>query len=366
MKIAYIVEPRRVIGGGVRAAINLAKSMRTYYREDAVVFGTFAGTVSAPDCTFHEVNTLRPFSWGYWKAFHKFAKSYRPDVVHCLGLFTALFCLIYRRLTHGQFKVVCTVHRVTMNMRHRRMIGFVIHHIARHLDYTTFLTNYQQRHYADNVGFKPNKYVVVPNVIYVQDVQKQEIEALRDQLRRELHADFLTSYVGRIIPSKNLEDFIRIIAIANRNGLNIGGILVGGFEDGYHQKLCEVIEEEDIAGKIKFIGFVNTPTLYTGTSDFTTTTTHGEALPNLLIESFALGKITFSSNIPQMVDLISSGKNGFTLPLKDLSLFVAEMKKICADSEKRRTMEQAARLTYLNIYEPHKVAEVYHQTYCAL
>jgi len=28
MKIAYIVEPRKVIGGGVRAAINLVKAMK--------------------------------------------------------------------------------------------------------------------------------------------------------------------------------------------------------------------------------------------------------------------------------------------------------------------------------------------------
>ena len=39
MKIAYIVEPRKVIGGGVRAAINLVKAMKQYYEEDAMVFG---------------------------------------------------------------------------------------------------------------------------------------------------------------------------------------------------------------------------------------------------------------------------------------------------------------------------------------
>lgn len=45
MKIAYIVEPRKVIGGGVRAAINLVKAMKQYYEEDAMVFGVNRGTI---------------------------------------------------------------------------------------------------------------------------------------------------------------------------------------------------------------------------------------------------------------------------------------------------------------------------------
>lgn len=39
MSIAYIVEPRKVIGGGVRAALNLAKGMKEYYGEESVIFG---------------------------------------------------------------------------------------------------------------------------------------------------------------------------------------------------------------------------------------------------------------------------------------------------------------------------------------
>ena len=46
MKIAYIVEPRKVIGGGVRAAINLVKAMKQYYEEDAMVFGVNRGTIT--------------------------------------------------------------------------------------------------------------------------------------------------------------------------------------------------------------------------------------------------------------------------------------------------------------------------------
>lgn len=364
MKIAYIVEPRRVIGGGVRAAINLAKGMKAYYGHEAVVFGTLRGAVSDEECRFSEVDTLRPLSLRYWRTYSRFIRQFQPDVVHCLGLFTALFCLIHRGLSGKRYRIVCTVHRVTMQMRFRRLIGLVIGFIARGIDYATFLTPYQQRHYEEKVHFRPRRYVIVPNVIYVQMVAEEERIALRNQLKTELKADYLTSYVGRIIPSKNLEDFIRVIALANRRGLNIGGVLVGGCADDYKQKLQAVIEEERIGEKIKFTGFTNSPTLFTGAADFTTTTTtHGEALPNLMVESMALGRATFSSDIPQMTALISHGTDGFTLPLTNLDAWAEGMEQFCTDPALRQRIEQAARRTYEATYEPQAVAEQYNQVY---
>lgn len=364
MRIAYIVEPRKVIGGGVRAAMNLALALKSYYGEEAAVFGTARGTVEDKRLHFHEVDTFQPMGWKYWKSYHRFIKAYRPDLVHCLGLYTALLCIVHRMLFRQKYKIVVTVHRVTMNMRYRHLMGAVVGLIAKKVDYTTFLTDYQKRHYFDNVHFRPAKYVVAPNVIYVQQVEERDVRELRDKLKKRLDADFLTSYVGRIIPSKNLEDFIRIVALANRSGLNLGGVLVGGYSADYYERLQEVIRENNIASKIVFVGYVNTPTLYTAASDTTTTTTtHGEALPNLLVESYALGKLTFSSDIPQMTGLISHEVNGFTFPLTRLDLFVEKMKDVLGNEMLRKQMEEQARETYRRTYEPERVASVYYHTY---
>lgn len=363
MKIAYIVEPRPIIGGGVRAAINLINGMKSYYGEEAVIFGVHKGTVKDSATEFIEVDTLKPISVSYWKQLHAFIKSWKPDVVHCLGLYTALLCIVYRKVTGRKFKLVCTVHRVTMNMRFRSLMKWVIKYISKHLDYTTFLTKYQEQHYRNNVGFTPKKYTIVPNVIYVQEVDDKERLEIRESLLEKLNADYLASYVGRIIPSKNLEDFIKIIALANKSGLNIGGVLVGGYSEEYFEKLQQTIREEKITDKIVFIGFVNTPTLYTSASDITLTTTYSEALPNLLIESFALGKVTFSSDIPQMTDLINQGVNGYTLPLSNLQGFADAMQKFFTNDTMRKDIEKAARSTYENKYAPEKVARVYHETY---
>lgn len=367
MRIAYIVEPRKIIGGGVRAAMNLAKSLNRESNIRCVIFGTYKNSVVDEQIKFVQVNTLNPIGVAYWRAFHKFVKNQNPDIVHCLGLYTALGCLLYRKFKRRHFKIVCTVHRVTMNMRYRTLMKRVVGYIAKNVDYTTFLTNYQQEHYFSNVGFCPKRYEIIPNVIFVSYVSEHERVNLHKNLCDELNVETIISYVGRIIPSKNLEDFIRIIGILHKRGLRVGGLLVGGYEQSYFERLEKVVKEYGIDNKIKFLGYTNTPNLFTAASDYTTTTTtHGEALPNLLVESFALGKITFSSDIPQMQGLISNGQNGFTLSLSSLEKFADKIEYIINHPDERAKIEQNAQTTYQEEYAPDVVTKKYLDIYSSL
>ncbi len=346
MKIAYIVEPRKVIGGGVRAAINLAKAMNQFYGETAEIFGVYKGSVKDESVRFIEVDMLKPMSLHYYNALKNYLRNSNPDVVHCLGLYSALLLVALKRKTKATYRIVCTVHRVTMNMRFRSLMKFVLPYIVRNVSYVTFLTNYQKRHYFENVGFRPENNAVIPNVIFVEQHTRDEISTKKRELQKKVGAGNLTCYVGRIIPSKNIEDTIRLIGILNRRGVNVGCILVGGYEKEYYERLQRIIAEENVGDKIHFEGYVNNPTLYIAASTTITTTTHGEALPNLMVETFALGKALFSSDIPQMVDLIDNGRNGYTCSLNDLEMFADIMEKVYADEALRNRVEREAVRTY--------------------
>lgn len=363
MRIAYIVEPRKIIGGGVRAAINLAKAMNDYYDENTIIFGPHVGTIKNEDTQFEFVKSLNPIGFSYLKSLHSFLNIYKPDIVHCLGLYTTLALILMRKICRCKFKIVCTVHRATKNMRFVKVIKLVLPFIAKNVNYTTFLTSYQRAHYFNNVGYRPERNIIIPNVIYVERNDKSAIINKRKELMSYLDVDDITCYVGRIIPSKNIEDTIRLIGILNRRGLKIGAILVGGYSNSYFEKLQRIIDEENLQSKIAFEGYVNNPTLYIDASTTTTTTTYGEALPNLMVESFALGKVIFSSDIPQMADLITDGKNGFIHSLKDLEGFADKIQQVYMNPELRASIEQEARSTYNEVYEPHKVASKYHEVY---
>ena len=363
MKIAYIAEPRKVIGGGVRAAINLVKAMKQYYEEDAMVFGVNRGTIKDKDVELIEVDTLNPMSMAYWKALKQFLKSYHPDVVHCLGLYSALVLVMQRQFYGLNFKIICTVHRVTMNMRFRSMLKVITPYIAKHIDFTTFLTRYQKKHYFENVGFRPMKHIIVPNVIFVDKHSENETVAKRKELETKVGTNLLTCFVGRIVPSKNIEDTIRLVGILNRRGVKLGCILVGGYEQSYYERLDQLPKAEGVRNRILFEGYVNNPTLYNAACTTTTFTTYSEALPNLMVETFALGKVLFSSDIPQMVDLIDDGRNGYTNSLADLEGMADRMEEIYQNEVLRKSIGKQALATYEEIYNPRKVAAKYHDIY---
>lgn len=363
MKIVYIVEPRKVIGGGVRAAMNLVKALRLYHNQEACIFGIYKGSVVEKAVRLVSVDTLNPLSASYWKSLHKFIQNERPDIVHCLGLYTALLSIMYKIIYRKDFKVVCTVHRVTMNMRYRRFIKLIVNFIGNKLDYVTFLTDYQRIHYFQNVHFRPVNYVVLPNVVFVEANEESEISSLKQELHSKINADYIFSYVGRIIPGKNIEFYLDVIESLNKRGVNAGGVLVGGVEKTYFEKLQNIIDKKYLNEKVVFIGYVNNPTLYIAASDFILFPTKSEALPNLLIESFAEEKIVFSSDIPQMQDLVDNGKNGFTYSTDNLEGFCEQIVSVVSDPIKISKIEKNAYNTYTSLYAPEVVTTQYYNIY---
>ena len=67
-----------------------------------------------------------------------------------------------------------------------------------------------------------------PNVIFVDKHSENETVAKRKELETKVGTNLLTCFVGRIVPSKNIEDTIRLVGILNRRGVKLGCILVGG------------------------------------------------------------------------------------------------------------------------------------------
>lgn len=365
MKIAYIVEPRKVIGGGVRAAMNLVKGLKLYHAQDSCIFGIYKNTVEDANVRFIPVKTLKPFSFKFWNSLHQFIKTEKPDIVHCLGLYTALLCLLQKKIFHKKYKVVCTVHRVSMNLRYKHFIHPVVKFIAKNVDTTTFLTKFQKKHYFNNIKFCPTQHTIIPNVIFVTPTDETNIR-LKNELKSKLNTDYIFSYVGRIFSGKNIEFFLQVIAQLNHKGINAGGVLVGGYEQSYYEHLRNIITDKHLDNKITFVGYVNNPTSYIAACDFILFPTKSEALPNLLIESYAIGKPVFSSNIPQMADLIENGNNGFTHSTNDLEGFCEEIISVVNNPIKQKEVTLNAIQTYNTLYAPEIVTNKYYKLYSSL
>ena len=68
-------------------------------------------------------------------------------------------------------------------------------------------------------------------------------------------------------------------------------------------------------------------------------------------------------HIPQMVDLIDDGRNGYTNSLADLEGMADRMEEIYQNEVLRKSIGKQALATYEEIYNPRKVAAKYHDIY---
>lgn len=75
MKIAYVVGPRKIIGRGVHAAMNLSKSMKNLYKAATAIFGVYENMVEDKSVDFYTMNTLKPISFFYERQYHCFMKG---------------------------------------------------------------------------------------------------------------------------------------------------------------------------------------------------------------------------------------------------------------------------------------------------
>ena len=362
MKIIFVVEPRKTIGGGVRAAINLANKLVEIYDVEVSIWGVYDKSSLPyinPKVKIEQVNTLKPFSVTFIKSFSKYIRKENPDIIHVLGLFTALVGIFIKRSA----KLVCTVHRVTMAVRQLWVVKLIAPFIAKRCSLVTFLTDYQKSHYQNNLNFEPSSSVVLPNVIIKKNVDKETSNELNSKLRRD-EDELLISYVGRIVESKNLESFIEIITELNKTALNVTGLIVGGGPEKYLNKLKAYASEFDIQEQINFYGYTSSPEAIIHISDYILfPTKHGEALPNLIIESFSQQKLVIASNIPQLRSIISHKINGILVNGYNALDYMKEIVSLERSSKLKKEMENNSYSIYKTDYTPNIVTEKYYNEY---
>lgn len=350
LRIFYVVEPRRTIGGGVRAAISLASELSGGFGASVVVYGIHVEVPLGDSDSRVKVirsSTLKPLSLAFVVDLYRALRAYQPTVIHCLGLYTGTLAMIMRPFVGA--KVVVTVHRVTKRVRSRLLARGIATWLASQLDYITFLTKYQQKFYRENFGFASQRSVVVPNVVYTE-ISTRGRDKTSDDFCKLL-------YVGRLVPSKNLECFIDTVARLVEWGINVRATIVGGGEQEYVDRL------ERRAGALLrehlcFTGFQPNPHHYYDEADIVLFPTKQEALPNLVVEAFAAGCIIVASSLPQLEEVLNED-NAVVVDGESPENYAQAIIRLIHDSHLRRRLQVGARLTYEKQYAPSVVAEKY-------
>jgi len=367
MNVLCVLEPRVSIGGGVRSTFNLVSQLAAdQFSNNVAVFGFWRGaTVPAisPRVTSIPATGVNPLSLRFIKEFKKAVDDVKPRIVHVMGLYTALLAILLRCVFGYRFKIIVTVRRTTDKIRYPVVGRILARFISRCIDHTIFLTEYQKAHYANSVKFAPRDATILPNIVVRRTVSAAECAATRHRLLNETGAQHLIVYVGRLVPTKRIDIFIEAVAEVRRNGLDVGGVIVG---DGSveHLKMLHAVTDRVGAGSlIHFTGFVNNPEFYVAAADCILFPTETEALPNILIESYALGRPVVVSPIPQLRELTSPERNCLMVQRHESGQYAQAVTRLLQNENLYETISAGARRTYAESYDPDRIARRYCDVY---
>lgn len=151
-----------------------------------------------------------------------------------------------------------------------------------------------EKPFLKKLGVLDQKIIYIPNGIPEEFFTQKKVSASKDVL-----------FLGRIAPIKNLEILIEVA----KELPSINFSFVGGAEKNYLKKLKKNAPKNvffypptyELSQKIKLIDEHKILVL----------PSHREAMPQVLIEAMARGKIVLASNTDGAKEIISPNKNGF-------------------------------------------------------
>ncbi|MBR3290444.1 MAG: glycosyltransferase family 4 protein, partial [Clostridia bacterium] len=122
-------------------------------------------------------------------------------------------------------------------------------------------------------------------------------------------------FVGRVMQVKGIDDYLKAAAEIKRNHSNVVFYIAGFNEEKPYQ---ELVDEYQKKGIIQYLGFRKDINDWIRRCHCTVLPSYGgEGVPNVLLESAAMGRACIGSNIPGTRDVIDDGVTGFLYEVKN-------------------------------------------------
>ena len=127
----------------------------------------------------------------------------------------------------------------------------------------------------------------------------------------ELPSDEETNFIfmGRVMELKGIDQYIETAKVVKKEFKNTNFYIAGFIEE---EKYESIIDEYDSKRIIEYIGFQKDIKSWIGKCHCTILPSHGgEGVPNVLLESAAMGRVCIASSINGSMDVIDDGITGY-------------------------------------------------------
>lgn len=209
------------------------------------------------------------------------------------------------------------------------VVGFTYRSVWKNADVITVPSDFANKYYR---AFTKNnrEIVTISNGIYTDKYIKKNKEKLQKNT---------ILYVGRFVPSKNIEMIVRALPkILSKVDARL--ILVGGGTT--ENKIKNLVKDLNIENSVLFTGFASEEKvrkIYEKANIFVTASA-ADNQPLTILEALASGLPVIAAKIGGIPELIKHGRNGFLFKTNNLDSLTKNILKILLDKNLQRQMSK--------------------------
>lgn len=192
---------------------------------------------------------------------------------------------------------------------------------------------------AIEVGLDKNKICVIYNGV---DLDEFNPNISGDKFRKELNVNCntdLVGTVGRIVPWKGYDDFIKAAAMVSQKTCNIKFVIVGEApERDYLNKLIKLSEELSVRDKVIFTGLRSDMPEVFAALDLFVLPSWEEPFSRVTLEALAMARPVIGTNSGGTPEQLIDNVTGLLIPPKDPFSLAEAIMKLLQDRNKANEM----------------------------
>lgn len=238
----------------------------------------------------------------------KIMKMIKPDIILSYTIKPNIYGAIASNITKN--KQISNITGTGATFLKRNFVSEVakfLYKISIKQSYKVFFQNSGDKDIFVKNKMVKNNYDILPG----SGVNLEQFQ--RIDLPSDKEINFI--FIGRIMTLKGIDQYLETAKKIKDEYENINFYIAGFIEEAKYNK---IIDEYNSKGIIKYIGFQKDIKSYIEMCHCTVLPSHGgEGVPNVLLESAAMGRVCVASSINGSKEVIDDGENGFLFKAGD-------------------------------------------------
>ena len=318
MKVVQLLPELRE-GGVERGVVELNRGLLSAGVENSVISrgGPLVQQLAADGGSHHHFDVCSknpltfPFrTWGL----HRLLNRLNPDIIHVRSRLPAWLAHYANRMPRRP--LVSTVH----GFNHVGPYSRIMVRADAVICVSRAVKSFIQEHY----DVPESRIRLIPRGVDLDQFRPDGGDAdwmARFTEEQSLHGRFVVAAVGRITQLKDLETFIRAIALLSRERPEVVGLVVGGVRNDkqdYFESLKRLVQELQLGDRIRFTGSVRDVTSVYRVSDVVVCASKKpESFGRSVAEAIATNTPVVATAHGGVMEIVREGENGFFAPVGD-------------------------------------------------